>query len=187
MAKRNRNRKGAASLPKSAVSIATAWDMGADGPANRRGLIVESAGDIDNETGEVINPNGIKRARRVDMLDVWQGKGEISKGQWNTAVTLRAAWEATQQAPGTDYARPRVDSSPKPDHAVAIAADRITILRNSWDRVHPDDHSFLKHVVALGGIPATYRPDGGLRIYHGRNYASGMQALRDALDRAGSQ
>ena len=35
------------------------WDMGATGPANRHGLEIEEAADINPETGEVQNPNGV--------------------------------------------------------------------------------------------------------------------------------
>ena len=192
MAKRNKARKGAASLPKGAVTLATSWDQGATGPANRVGLIIEDAGDLDPTTGKVVNPNNVKRVRRVDMLNVWQSKGEISKAQWNTAIVLRAAWEATEQAPGTDYSRPRVDSSPKPDHAIAIAADRMTILRKAWDRVWPLDRALLEHLLTPtpeGNMrPLTsFRDRQGNRPYIGRGYEDGLQALRDALDRAGAQ
>lgn len=184
MTKRNRLRKGAASLPKAAVTL-TQWDMGATGPANRARLVVESAGDIDPETGKEINPNGIKRARVVDILETWRKSGAIDTAQWNTAVVLRAAWERTEQAPGTDYAAPRVDSSPKPDHAISIQIDRISALNAAWARVHGDDREFLYHCVVRGLIVATYRHQ-GKRPYHGAGYAAGMQALRDALNRAGT-
>ena len=52
---------------RSKVSLgpSTTWDKGADGPANRIGLVIEDRGDTDPTTGKKINPNGVKGARRA--------------------------------------------------------------------------------------------------------------------------
>ena len=62
------------------VAMPTTWDHGATGPANRVGLVTEPAVDADPVTGKIVNPNGIKRARRVDMLEIWHSKGASRKG-----------------------------------------------------------------------------------------------------------
>jgi hypothetical protein len=176
---KKRTARGRASEPKGAVSLAASGDLGAMGAANRSRVVVETVKDDDAGHGTM------KRARVVDMLDVWMGNGTISTEQWNTAVILRAAWERTQQTPGTDYARPRVDSSPKPDHAIAIQTDRISKLRAAWANIRPTDEPIVLHCVIDGLIPATLRMPSGRRPYRGANYQMGLQALRDALDRAG--
>lgn len=183
MAKRKSNRtaKGGAAEPKRAVSLAVMGDLGAQGPAIKARVVVETVKDIDPETGK--GAGTMKRARVVDMVDHWLRKGVLTTEQWNTAVFLRAAWERTEQAPGTDYARPRVDSSPKPDHAVAIMIDRVSKLNSAWSRVRGDDRELIHHCVVRGLIPATLRIR-GVRPYHGSQYQRGLQALRDALDRA---
>lgn len=180
MAKK-RTAKGRASEPKAAVSLAPTGDMGATGPANLARLGVETVKDIDPETGK--SRGMMKRARIIDMLDVWHGNGTLSTAQWNTAIVLRAAWERTEQAPGTDYARPRVDSSPKPDHAVAIMIDRVSRLNSAWARVKGDDVELVHHCVVRGLGPATLRIR-GRRPYHGRGHDAGIAALQAALDRA---
>ena len=186
MGKRSkRTAKGSAAEPKRSVSLAQIGDMGAMGIANRAGVIVETVKDLDPETGERLGPV-MKRARRIDMVEHWLKRGVISVEQWNTAVALRAAWERTEQAPGTDYARPRVDSSPKPDHAVAIQIDRVSKLNAVWARVRGEDRELIHHCVVRGLGPSTLRIR-GRRPYHGRGHEAGIEALRNALDRAGWQ
>lgn len=181
---RKRMARGRAAEPKAAVSLATMGDMGATGPANQARLRVERIMHLDPETLEMRpDPNGLKRARVVDMLSVWLRNGTLSTAQWNTAVVLRAAWERTEQAPGTDYAKPKVDSSPKPDHAVAIQIDRVSKLNAAWARVKGADRELIHHCVVLGLGPATLRIR-GLRPYHGRGHDAGIAALQAALDRA---
>ena len=166
----NPNRK-----PISAAPLATQWDMGADGKANRAGIVIESAGDVDPETGEVINPNNIKRARRVDMVEVWRNNGTLSQAQYAAAVALRNVWEATGKAPGWPD-NDRVQSSPKPDHAVVIALDRI----GGYHRVRkliPDSDWPVIDALVLG--------NGSMKRlgFTGPKHALGLVTLAAALER----
>lgn len=193
MTKRKRKAKGRAAEPKDRVSLTmpTGWDLGAAGPANRTGLILEERGELDPETGKTINPNGVKGARRIDNLEIWhnsflsgkRNRAWITTEQYNTAVLIRAACENTERAPGTDYSRPRVDSSPKPDHAVTIQIDRISAMHRVMARICREDEPLILHCVRDGHSPSTYRRLGRL-VYAGERYNLGMPALRDALDRA---
>lgn len=159
--------KGSKSAPTSSVSLAapaTAWDLGASGPANRSGLVIEPAGEINPTTGKIENPNNVIRARRVDMLEFWHRRGVISDRGYDVGVALRSAIEATQRAPGWPD-NDRVQSSPKPDHAVTIQVDRLSKLALISGLLHPDDRDLVWHCVT-GGIPATLRVRGS-RPYHG--------------------
>lgn len=162
-------------------AMPTTWDMGATGPANRVGLVVEERGEVDPETGAMSNPNGIKGARRVDMLEVWHRKKIITTEGLNAAERLRNAMEATMRSPGWPD-NDRVQSSPKPDHAVTIQIDRISAFHAIAKHIEPQDQPIIYHCVINGGIPATLRVD-GVRPYHGRAYDEGLQHLSDALDR----
>jgi len=159
------------------VSLApTRWDMGADGPANRRGLVQEDATDMDPTTGKPQpNPNGVKRMRRVNMIDVWHAKGEISTAGFNAAEKLRNAYERTQCAPGWPD-NDRVQASSRPDLAVAMQVDRRTALGAIWSRVHRDDERILWCCVVEARTPAKCG-------YDGARYRAGMAHLRAALDR----
>lgn len=156
------------------------WDFGATGPANRRGLEIEDAAEdeVNPQTGEITrrNPNGVKRARRVDMLEVWHRKGAISTGGFNAAVALRNVFEQTARAPGWPD-NDRVQSSPKPDHSVTIQIDRISKYHLVARLVHRDDWEIIDLCVLQERIPAS------LPKYRGRSYQDGLATLRAALDR----
>lgn len=166
--------KGRNAAPVSAVTV-TQWDHGATGPANRIGLVTEPAIDADPVTGQVANPNGIKRARRVDMLEIWHKQGAITTEGFNAAEKLRDAFEATQRAPGWPD-NDRVQSSPKPDHAVTIQIDRISAFNAINRHVVADDRSIISACVLHRHTPA-------VAGYKGRAYQAGLDHLRDALDR----
>ncbi|ARO14424.1 hypothetical protein BVG79_01078 [Ketogulonicigenium robustum] len=122
------------------------WDFGATGPANQQGLVKERLADIDG-TGT------IKRARRVDMLEVWHKRGWLSGEAWDMAKKLRDAFEGTQRSQGADYERPRVDRSPKPDCAVDIQIDRLSRYRAITSHIADDDRSVIIRCVINGRAP----------------------------------
>lgn len=159
----------------------TTWDAGATGPANRLGLVTEERGEVDAATGKRSNPNGIKGARRVDMLEVWHRKGVITTEGYNAAERLRAAFEGTQQSPGWPD-NDRVQSSPKPDHSVTIQIDQISRYHEIARHVATDDQPIISRCVLDAGTPASLRVN-GKRPYHGAGYERGLQHLSDALDR----
>jgi len=158
------------------------WDMGATGPANRHGLEIEEAADINPETGEVQNPNGVLRARRVDMLGVWHRRGWITTAGFNAAEKLRDAFEATQRAPGWPD-NDRVQSSPKPDHAVTIQIDRLSQYDAIWRLVINDDAQIITACVLDRGGPDRVRDRLGRRVYVGESVKAGYRHLAEALDR----
>jgi hypothetical protein len=168
--------------PKPPITIKPSpWDHGATGPANRFGLVEEERGEV-NAKGKIVNPNGIKGVRRVDMLEFWSKRGTITPGGYNAAIALRAAFENTQRSPGTSFEQDRVDSSPKPDHAVTIQIDRISGFHRINRYLARDDTALVHHVVLGGGTPATFRIK-GVRPYHGANYPAGLAELSAALER----
>lgn len=151
------------------------WDKGADGAANRDGLIAEQAVDADPETGEIQNPNAVTRYRRVDLLEKWMREDRISLAGWTAGMQLRLAYEATQKAPGWPD-NDRVQSSPKPDHAVTIQIDRLSAFAKIYRHVPPADRPIIDACVLHGKTPA------GAGYRNGR-YHMGFTALRSALDR----
>lgn len=178
MTKRKRKARGSAAEPASRVSVAmpTSWDMGASGKANRQGLTIEEVGQMDTATGEVINPNGVMRARRVDMLEVWHRRGTITTAGFTAAERLRDAFEGTQRSPGMAQSE-RVQSSPKPDHAVTIQIDRMSRFVAESAHVAPDDRAIIEACVLDGASPQRIRKYRG-----GRGLMAGLEHLRNALD-----
>ncbi len=155
----------------------TAWDAGAMGQANRLNLVTEDAGDQDPDTGKVVNPNGVKRMRRVDMIEVWFRRGIISAAGYNAARQLRNAFEATQRAPGWPD-NDRVQSSPKPDHAVTIQIDRLSRYAAVAKHVHPLDKNIIDACVIRSSPPRFVYP-----YLTGRRHHEGLALLAQALDR----
>jgi hypothetical protein len=154
--------------------------MGATGPANRHGLVTEERGEI-GPNGKMHNPNQVKGVRRVDMLEFWHRHGTITTAGYNAACALRDAFEQTQRSPGTSFEQDRVDSSPKPDHAVTIQIDRVSKFHNVNRYLCAADAPLVHHCV-FGGTPATWRIKGE-RPYHGAGYPAGLRELSAALDR----
>jgi len=160
------------------VSLAKArWDMGAEGQANRAGLITEDRGEVDPDTGEKVNPNGVKGARRVDMLEVYHSRGWISDKGYTAGEALRDAWTATQRSKGTDYSAERVDSTSKPDAHIDIQIDRVSQYIAVSRQITQGDERILSTVVGEG------RAIGHLREYQRERHEAGRAHLRAALDR----
>lgn len=183
--RRTKLKKGtnAKAQPRALVSVASSpWDMGATGPANRaRESRIEDGVDpeVDPDTGEVKtrNPNGVKRRVFYDMLDVYYRRGWITKRGFNAASALRDAWQRTEQGQGNDWSKERVDSTPKPDAAVAVQIDRMSALVAITRHIPPEDHSILLTVACEG------HAIGRLRQYRGMNHDKGKRHLHDALER----
>jgi hypothetical protein len=178
--RKTRHRKpgaGRTALPSDQVTLPTPqWDMGASGPANRRGQVIEERGDIDPATGRRINPNGVRGARRVDPLEAWLHVGKITHRGYAAAVRLRDAFEQTMRAPGWPD-NDRVQSSPKPDHAVTIQIDRLSRFHRVARHIAAGDRAIV-HACVIHALP----PD-ALRRYRGAAVVAGFAHLRDALER----
>lgn len=121
-------------------------DLGATGPANLRGLVVEDRPVID-EDGKQHNPNGRKGARRLDHIAEWHRRGQLSAAAVTIANDLRDAFEATQMGPVIDYTAERVDSSPKPDHAVTIQVARLSRYRLIARHIPFEDRQVISQCV----------------------------------------
>jgi len=170
-------RKGKA---KDRVTIAS-WDMGATGQANQSGLVIESRGELDTATGKVINPNGVKGARRIDTLARYHRLGWISARGYNAGDMLRTAWLNTQRSPGWSD-NDRVQSSPKPDQAITMQVDRISRLVWLSRRVPEDIAPIVEHIALHDGSVAGVRVK-GKRPYIGRNHDAGKAAMAAAFER----
>ena len=71
---------------------ATPWDQGADGPANRDGLIDQERGEIDLATGKVINPNRVFGKKRMDAWQRYEIQGRLTRSHVAAAERLYESW-----------------------------------------------------------------------------------------------
>lgn len=150
------------------------WDHGAMGAANRIGLVVEERGELDTKTGKMQNPNGVTGVRRVDLLEFWLKRGSISQEGYTAAVLLRNAFEATLRSKPALPDNDRVQSSPKPDHAVTIQIDRISKFQSIMRHVCDSDRAIVRACVMEGRHPSS--------VYGAMRVREGFEHLRNALD-----
>lgn len=144
----------------------TEWDMGASGPANRVGIVVERV--------EEPNPNGVRRARRIDMAEVYYRRGVLTRRQYLAAMMLRTAYEQTGKSPPAIKAV-QVDSSPKPDQHIAILLDRMAIFATVFKHVPAADRAILDRLCIQGTGPG--------KPYVGTRYRAGLALMASACER----
>ncbi|MDF3606315.1 hypothetical protein PE067_09305 [Paracoccus sp. DMF-8] len=156
---------------------ASPWDHGAMGQANRHGLVIEERGEVDPKTGKIQNPNCVTGVRRYDMLEIYHKRGWISTAGYNAGCLLRMAWLKVSVGTCPPWLRERVDSSPKPDAAVAIQIDRVSALLKVSRMVPVEDERIVSCVCCDGNAI------GALREYRGRKHEDGKAHLKIALDR----
>ena len=153
---------------------ATIWDTGPNTAAQRAGKVIEAATWRDPETGKEVNPNGVKRSRRIDVVEMYARKGILDRRQLAAALALRCAYEGTYKSPPA-IKKLQVDVSPKPDHFVAILMDRIGRFSDVMVLV-PKRHREIIDCVVLEN-----RTPGWLRKYRGPRYRRGIERMQEAL------
>lgn len=151
----------------------TTWDAGPNTAAQRAGRVVEDVTETDPATGKRVNPNAVKRARRIDMAESYHKQGLITERQMKAAIKLREAYEATMRGPAAIKAV-QVDSSPKPDQHIAITIDRVSKFIAISRHIPQPYEGIVKHVAIDN------RSIGSM--YKGRLHAKGVLMLREGLD-----
>lgn len=161
------------------------WDHGATGQANRIGLVIEERGELDPITGKTTNPNGVTGVRRVDMLDLYLKREVITPRAHAAGLILRHAWLKTGMGQCAPFLRERVDSTPKPDAAVAILVDRITALVRVSRLIPQRDERIIgivcEHGAGVGALPEYRGPRHPLGLMH---LAAALESLADVMERA---
>lgn len=142
--------------------------------------VTEDAEFYDEESGKMVNPNGVKRARRIDLVEHYHRKGVIDRRQMLAGLALRVAFEGTQRtAPAIK--KVQVDSSPKPDANIEIMIDRISRFADVQNGLCEKHREILGCVVLDNNHPAA------LRKYRGRRYLLGIEAMQEALSSLADQ
>lgn len=182
MSRRKLTRKGRRADRKpvtlSAMPEAKTGDIGPDTPAQRQGRIIEAADWACPETGKRMNPNGIRRARKIDLIESYYRRSTnplIDARQFKAAQALRNAYEQTQKS-APAIKKVQVDTTPKPDANVAIMIDRISGYHSISKLIPSECMAVIDTVVmqnrAIGSHPA----------YKAWNHAKGVDLLRQGLD-----
>lgn len=165
----------ASRVPPAAVTLyQPSWDVGPNTPAQRAGKIIEDAKIWDAEKEQWVNPNGVRRARRIDLIEAWANQGTVTPRQLKAAMAIRFAWERTMKSPPA-IQKVLVDTCPKPDAHIAIIVDRISAYVDLMAMIPPASRGVVTCVVLDGhGVNQAG--------YKGSAYARGMDLLRDGLD-----
>jgi hypothetical protein len=163
---------------KKPVSLAqpTEWDFGARTAAQDRLKVVEPVTQWDEKTQrEVPNPNGVLRARRIDLVEYYGRKGRLDQRQVAAAKRLALAWEATQRSPEA-IKKVQVDSTPDHGAIAAMQVDRMDKL-HSVRRHIPDADWPVLECVCIRNASVAHAG------YRGWRTTSGLERLSDALTR----
>lgn len=175
---RKRRPNGKHAYAASQVTLApNPWDEGTRPPAREAFAVVEDRGEIDPDTGKRINPNGVKGIRYKDMLEIYRDRGWISAAGYEAALKVRVAWLNTEKGQCPPWLRERVDSSPKPDTAIAVQIDRLSRMIRLGSVIPAEDSRIVHHVACLGSAI------GGLPEYRGMHHEKGKKHLMAAMDR----
>ncbi len=146
-------------------------DTGATGPANQAEL---ETGEpwFDHDTGKVVNPEFVKRARRVDMMETYYRRGIISQRGHIAIVEFRLMLEPPPRTDGV-----KVDGGIDPTWRIAGLIDHQARPLRLLSGMSLRDREIITE-VAIEGRAVSYLPQ-----YRNRLGQTGQEVLAVALDR----
>lgn len=160
------------------------WDFGTGTAAQRHNLTEEDAVEVEPETGKKRNPNNARRKRRMPVIEVYRKSGKITYEQYDAAIALLNAFEATQKRPPA-IKEINVDSSPKPDQHIGILIDRIGNYHKFRRHVSSQYWAYVDHVV-LWNLPIRSMSgcNGGIQqLKYMERLQNGLQDIAQAIKR----
>lgn len=152
------------------------WDFGTGTTAQRQDLLIEDAGEIDPKTGRRVNPNGVKRARRMWPAERYRRRGWLTERQYRALELLMLAWERTGRTQSA-YGRIKVDQTPNPTAAIAVQIDRRSDYHRIARWVAGPYRAYVMWVGSGGDIGAMP----GYRAAYMERLRKGADALADKL------
>ncbi len=158
-----------------------AWDLGPRTKSQDHQKVVEPADYIDPETGKVINPNGVVRARRETWVHTYLRKGKLTQRQANIAEELV---EASLGMRASDpLAALRIDTSRGFNDPAAEQIDRRKKFRMMWKTLPAFAEAVIRHVVlndmSLRSMPRC--SSGAAEARHLDRLQRGLDTIADAM------
>ena len=129
------------------ITLYTPGDRGATGPANRERLVEEERGDLDPDTGKVINPNRYRGNRRHPWVERYAKQGRLSKDQLAAAIRLFSAYEGFPARDPIAALSGAVDRSAWVDDPLAVKVDQRRWFYQMWAAVPQSSRPIVEHVV----------------------------------------
>jgi hypothetical protein len=158
----------------------TDWDLGPRTAAQDRLKVVEPVTQWDEaKQREVPNPNGVKRARRIDLAEYYFRKGRFDARQLAAAKALAQAWENTQRSPEA-IKKVQVDSDPDYGAIMAMQLDRVWRF-HAIRRLIPDADWPVLECVCIRNASVAQAG------YRGERFQVGCVLLGAALTRLGER
>jgi len=136
--------KGKQAAPVWAVTV-TSWDQGAQGPANRIGLVEDMRPHVDPDTGASSNPNGVKGVRRQTWLQRYLDSNKLTVAQFMAGCALQRA--ASGRLADDPLSALAIDKPSAPSDPQAAAFDARRHFRRMWDAVPNSARPVLERVV----------------------------------------
>lgn len=130
-----------------------------------------------DDRGKVVNPNGVRRAVRLSVAELYARQGHLTRRQADAAAVLIRAYEANfRTAPAIKAIQ--VDTFPKPDEHIAILTDRASKYHNVARMVPAKARAYVMH-VARDDRHITAMP--GYRPAYMERLREGLEGLAEAL------
>jgi hypothetical protein len=130
-----------------------------------------------DDRGRVVNPNGVRRAVRLSVAELYARRGQITRRQADAAAVLIRAYEANfRTAPAIK--KVQVDTFPKPDEHIAILTDRASKYHAVARMVPAKARAYVMH-VARDDRHITAMP--GYRSAYMDRLREGLEGLATAL------
>lgn len=159
------------------ITLATPGDRGATGPANLDRMIEEERGDLDPETGKIINPNRYKGLRRQPWFETYAKQGKITQEQHAAAARLFAAYEGFPARDPLAALGEMVDRSLWVNDPLAVKVDQRREFYQLWRDIPQSSKPIVEHVV-LRDRPARAMAGCKTGTQEGRH----IERLRAGLD-----
>lgn len=160
---------------------ATPWDQGADGLANRVGLVRQERGEVDLATGRIINPNRVFGKVRMPVYQRYHRQKRITAEHAAAAQRLYAAWAGYATRDPLAALSAHVDGGGDDDPNVAMI-DRRREFYALWANVPKACRHVLEQVVLrdtpISALPGGSRPEQAAEMM--ARLAEGLDAMLQA-------
>lgn len=141
------------------------------------GTLAANAGTVLEKIKD--NPNHMGRRQRVCRIDWLMQREFLDIRQYHAAKAIQTAYARTEQISSGSELKEQVQSSPKPDAAMASHCDAMSAWVRVMTPVHRSQRPIVEHVCCLN-LPIT-QLKGGNRIRSAHRLRKALDAVADHI------